>query len=421
MKIIIISHTFQLRYYYRRWELFAQQHPDVDVVLLAPEKFTFHRNRLYSYGSSETGEGTTIDEGNFHIRTFRMRSIKGMWVSPDFKRIFKEENPDLIYHLGTQHQISLVQIGKIVKRLRLHAKIALFSMRGPVSDLENMRRTRSYGFIEWAARYYVAKYVTKYVNKHYDAVFCHYPDAVASFRKEGFDGPIYMQTQVGVNTEWFYPNEEWGREIRERYNVGDAYLFGSASRFTLDKGIDDVIEALPKEGNWKYLMMGTGSESDIKRLKDKIHERGFEDRIIMPGFIDRLEMPKYWNAVDCAIHVPHTTPHWVETFSLSAIQPMATKKPIIANTSGSVPYQVGPDALVVAEGDIQQLHDRICWVLEHQEEAKAIGEKLYNRAISCFSVEHLNQMFYDTLQDVLKDRYDEAKVDMATYKTLEQR
>ena len=415
MKIIIISHTFQLRYYYRRWELFAQQHPDVDVVLLAPEKFTFHRNRLYSYGSSETGEGTAINEGNFHIRTFRMRSVKGMWVSPDFKRIFKEENPDLIYHLGTQHQISLVQIGKIVKRLRLHAKIALFSMRGPVSDLENMRRTRSYGFIEWAARYYVAKYVTKYVNKHYDAVFCHYPDAVASFRKEGFEGPIYMQTQVGVNTEWFYPNEESRQEIRERYNIGDAYLFGSASRFTLDKGIDDIIEALPREGNWKYLMMGTGSESDIKRLKDKIHERGFEDRIIMPGFVDRLEMPKYWNAVDCAIHVPHTTPHWVETFSLSVVQPMATAKPIIVNDSGSVPYQVGSDGIIVKEGDIIELGKKLLWAIENPKEASSIGAKMFDYVNKSFSVLHLNDLFYETIKDVVSGIFDPNKADMTTY------
>lgn len=417
MKIIIISHTFQLLYYYRRWELFAQQHPDVDVVLLAPEKFTFHRNRLYSYGTSETGEGKVIDEGNFHIRTFRMRTVKGMWISPDFKRIFKEENPDLIYHLGTQHQISLVQIGKVVRRSHLKAKIALFSMRGPVSDLENLWKTRSYGFVEWAARYYVAKYVTKYVNKHYDAVFCHYPNAVASFQKEGYNGPIYMQTQVGVNTEWFYPNEEWREQIREKYNIGDAYLFGSASRFTLDKGIDDIVDALPKEGNWKYLMMGTGSDADKKRLKEKIRERGLEERIIIPGFIDRMEMPKYWNAVDCAIHVPRTTPHWVETFSLSVVQPMATAKPIIVNDSGSVPYQVGPDGVIVKEGDIAELSEKLSWALNSKNEAAELGRKMYNFVNRAFSVQHLNDLFYETIKDVIAGKYDPNKADMANYKT----
>lgn len=36
-KVAIINHSFQVGYFCRRWELFALQHPDVDVYLLAPK------------------------------------------------------------------------------------------------------------------------------------------------------------------------------------------------------------------------------------------------------------------------------------------------------------------------------------------------------------------------------------------------
>lgn len=415
MKIILINHTFQLKYYYRRWELFAESHPDVDVILLTPEKVEWYKNKAYSFGKSTISYGKQIDKRNFQIRTFKQIIVKGVWYSPDFKKLLLDIKPDIIYHLGTHQQYSLVQIGKISKKYLPHTKLILFSMRGPVSNLSNLKKQAKLSNPVALFKYYLAKYVVNYVNEKYDAVFCHYPDAVKCFRKEGFTKPIYMQTQVGVNTEWFRPSDEERKVIREKYGLGDAYVFGSATRFTLDKGLDDIIDALPYEGNWKMLMIGSGAPDDVERIKGKIAARHLEEKIVLPGFIPKMDMPQYWNAIDCAIHVPRTTGHWEETFSLSVVQPMATKKPIIVNTSGSVPYQAGPDAILVKEGDIHQLHDKICWVLDHQNESKEIGEKLHNRVVSCFSVEHLNQMFYDTLQDVLVDKYDMKKYDMTRY------
>ena len=121
--------------------------------------------------------------------------------------------------------------------------------------------------------------------------------------------------------------------------------------------------------------------------------------------------------MDCAIHVPRTTRKWVETFSLSAIQPQITKKTIIANTSGSVPYQVGFDELIVPEGDIKALHDKILWALNNRDEIKEYGLKLYERTHNGFEIQHLNDTFYDTLvEDILTGSYDKNKVDMVTYK-----
>ena len=202
----------------------------------------------------------------------------------------------------------------------------------------------------------------------------------------------------------------------EKYNLGDSFVFGSASRFSSDKGIQVILNALPKEGNWKYLMMGSGSESEISYLRNIIKTRGIADKVIETGFVDWYDMAKYWNAVDCAIHVPLTTPHWEETFSLAVIQPQITQKPVIGSDSGSVPYQIGINELIVPEGNVEALKEKIEWVLSHKQEAAEMGEKLYYRTKNGFEIKHLNVLFYDTLvEDILRGEYDINKFDMSTY------
>jgi len=416
IKLALISHTFQINYYARRWVLFAQKHPNIDVYLLAPSVVKWYPKKDYSYGNSKTTKGKEVDNGNFHIRLFNP-IFKRSFLSWNIKDLLSDIKPDVFYHIGFHTQISLVQTGRIMRKHFPDSKLILHSMRGPNFDLKIEKSPCSVK--EWINRrlkYVYYSSIWHYVKKHYKAVFCHYPGAVECFRKEGYAGPVYMQTQVGVNTEWFHPDEESRKEIRKKYNLGDSYVFGSASRFSPEKGLDDIIAALPKEGDWKFLMMGSGSESELSRLKKAISDKGLSDKIILTGFVDWYEIARYWNAIDCAIHVPRTTEHWVETFSLSAIQPQATMKPVIGNTSGSVPYQIGFPEMIVKEGDVKALHDKIQWVLGNQDKAAEIGAKMYQRCLSSFSVQHLNDMFYDTLmEDVLNNRFDEAKTDMTKY------
>ena len=413
IKIVLVNHSFQAKYYARRWQLFAKEHKDVDITLLTPAKFKWYNNKQYTYTGGKEMHGENIDDENYHVRVFRLK-YKHSWVSDDFRPLLVDIKPDIIYHIGTHTQLSLIQLSRIRNRYLPKCKLILFSMRGPA---HNIRFPKKDGTLkQWLLDIYLNLYrkvVVKYVNNHYDAIFCHYPDAVECFKKEGFEGPIYMQTQVGVNTEWFHPDENARKEIREKYNLNESFVFGSATRFTIDKGVDEILEALPSEGNYKYLMMGTGSESDLARLSEIINRRQLNDKVIMTGFVDWYDMAKYWNAVDCALHVPRTTPHWVETFSLSVVQAMVSGKPIIGNTSGSVPYQIGPDGIIVKEGDINSLKTKIEWVLNNKEKASEIGKKMKTRVDNGFSVAHLNSLFYRTIiEDILPGVYDLSKVDM---------
>ncbi len=420
-KIVLINHSFQINYFSRRWELLAASHPNVDVTLLAPVEYSWYKGKEYSFGNANTLHGKEKDSGNFHVRTFGLRNHRIIgWDSPDLPKLLVNLKPDIIYHIGMHNMLSLKQVIKIRNRYLPKTKVIAFSMRGPALNLKI--KTDECSAPKWIARRVLYRYLKNrlnYINKNVDALFCHYPDAVRCFREEGYKGPIYMQTQVGVNEEWFHEDATARKEIRDKHSISDdSFVFGSATRFSRSKGVDDILNALPDEGNWRYLMMGSGSEEEKQRLRDIIERRGIQDKVIETGFVDWYDMAKYWNAVDCAIHVPLTTPDWEETFSLSVVQPMITKKPIIGDDSGSVPYQVGFPEMLVPENDVDALSKKIIWVLNHKEEAKSIGEQMYKRTHNSFEIHHLNDLFYRTIvDDVLTGCFDQTKVDMANYST----
>ena len=417
IKIVLINHSFQINYFSRRWQLFAQQHPDVDVTLLAPLKFEWYATPGYNWGSSFTKEGSSYDNKNYHVRTFRIRNRAHLgWISPDFNTILTEIQPDIVYHIGTQDMASLNQILRFKVHHMPKLKVIAFSMRGPALSLRLNICKNPIRLLLRFVNYQIQRRRISYLNRHCDAVFCHYPTAVECFRKEGYHGPIYMQTQVGVNEEWFHEDLDARAEIRSKYGIEEStFVFGSATRFSKDKGVDIILNALPKDGNWKYLMMGTGSEDDIQRLKGIIASRGLESKVISTGFVDWYDMTKYWNAVDCAIHVPITTNYWEETFSLSIVQAMITKKPVIGSDSGSVPYQIGFDQMIVPENDVESLRLKMVWALNNLEELNELGNQMYERTRRCFTVSSLNNLFYYTIIDILSGTYDPKKSNMASY------
>lgn len=425
IKLVLVNESFTNPIFYRRWELLAEKHRDWDITLLAPRKESFKATKG-SFGRDVTIQGQIIDNNNFHIRVFDKKYLMGLgWISPDFKNILSEIAPDVIYNIGAHNQISLLQLMRLRNRYLPKAKLLSFSMRGPNYNISHFKEKCSplSRYIKRRLYYVYVKSALDYFNKNCDAVFCHYPDAMKCFRDEGYKGPIYMQTQVGVNPELFHYDEKKRTEIRQKYEIDDStFVFGSATRFTPDKGLYEILKALPVEGNWKYLMMGSGTKEEEQKLRELIQARGLGDKIILTGFVQLKDMPKYWNAIDCMLHVPITTFSWVETFSIALVQGMITGKPVIGSNSGSVPYQIGEEGIIIPEKDVDALHEKIVWVLSHQDEAKTIGERMRSRAENCFSVFHLNDMFYETvMEDVLQGKYDEKKIDMARYRTKEER
>lgn len=420
MKIVIINHTFQKPEFCKRWSILAQMHKDLDVTLLAPNDWAWGKVKTQTYGQVFNIKGTVVEKENFRIHLIDTKEDRlGEWRSVLLEKEIAKIHPDIVYFIGGHTAAPIMQLYKIRKKLHYNdMKIIAFSMRGHTPTIDFKRSEPGIKkYIHAVGKYIIFAPRVKKTNKFCDALFCHYPAALEAFRDEGYTKPIYMQTQVGVDPDIFGPDQEARKKIREKYNLGDAFVFGSASRFHYSKGLSQIIQALPKEGNWKYLMMGWGRDDEVAVIKKQIADRGLQDKIILTGYIDNwTDMAEHWNALDCAVHAPLTTLRWEETFSLALVQAMITGLPVIGSNSGSVPYQIGPDGIIVPEGDINAMREQMVRMMNNPDEARRIGTKMRRRSQECFSIYHLNELFYATLQDVMKGVYDREKIDMAKCK-----
>lgn len=406
MKIVIVNHTFAKTIMQKRWRELASSNRDWDVYLLAPTEWVYGGDRELTFGGLEKSYGRNLDFENFHVRLFLMVEHKYItWTSPDMLNIIKSINPNVIYHIGFHLQESLQQLISYVAKHR-EVMLLAFSMRGPHHELNSRFRNSVSNPIRKILRkinYSYSKYKLQRMNKYCYAIFCHYPDARKSFINEGFSRNIFLQTQVGVDMEQFFPDRKKGIKIREKYGIrSNEYLFISAVRFNKSKGIIDILNSLPLKGNWKYLVCGWGLSDEVDAVKDTIRKNHLDDKVILAGFIDREMMPDYWNAADCAIHFPRTTHEWVETFSLSVAQAMAVGLPVVGSSSGSVPFQVGNEGLIVAEEDMFGLRELLTKMEQDREFGRLIGKRMYKRSYN-FSTSHLNELFVDTVNSLLND------------------
>ena len=376
--------------------------------------------KTQTYGQVFEINGKELEKENFRIHLIDTKEDRlGEWTSKKLEEEIQLICPDVVYFIGGHTAAPLMQIIKLKKKFRYNnMRILAFSMRGhtPTIDFKKNEPGIKKYINTFGKRLILGPRVRK-CNKYCDAIFCHYPDAYKAFRDEGYNRSLYIQTQVGVDPDIFAPNEEKRKKIREKYKLGDAFVFGSASRFQDSKGLHEIIRALPEEGNWRYLMMGWGREDEVKSIKCEIKNRHLEDKIILTGYIDNWDdMAAHWNALDCAVHAPLTTLRWEETFSLALVQAMITGLPVIGSSSGSVPYQIGPDGIIVEEGNIEAMREQMIRMMNSPDDKRNIGAAMRKRALECFSIYHLDELFYLTLQDIMNGVYDKNKVDMAEFR-----
>ena len=244
------------------------------------------------------------------------------------------------------------------------------------------------------------------VKRFHDFMCVHYPKGKEIFQDQGkFKKPIYIQTQIGVNSEIFYPSEKSKTIKRQELSIPrDVFVFCYVARIHEEKGIFDILEAFKHiDFDFKLLILGNGKDS--KKVKEKIVNFKLENKVKLLGYVENeTEVAEYLNASDCLLHVPKTTKTWVDTFPLAVVQGMACSIAIIGSDSGAIPYQLGENGIIVKEHNPYEIRKVLMKLLERKIKAADYGSKLLERATNCFEIEHLNRLLLDTVKDQLNNR-----------------
>jgi glycosyltransferase involved in cell wall biosynthesis len=179
----------------------------------------------------------------------------------------------------------------------------------------------------------------------------------------------------------------------------DSPVVGLAARFSAQKGLRDLVAAVPelvRRIPGVHVVIG-GSGPLESELRSQAMALGVSDAIVWPGHV--LNMPRFLSALDVFVS-PATT----EAFGIALIEAAAAGVPTIATRVGGVPEVIldGETGLLVAPHDPSALAQAIVGLLDDRHTAIKLAEHARRRAIMEFSPEAMVDGTLEVYADALR-------------------
>ena len=238
----------------------------------------------------------------------------------------------------------------------------------------------------------------KWINLLSDRVLVVSTDLEEFFRPGGKVSKVYN----GVDAEKFRPDIS-GSRFRNKYGIPEAaFVFGMVGTIEERKGYMlflKAAEALPQDESVRFLIVGSGSPEDEKKVRDFLKERpGLSDQVILTGRLS--DMPEVMAGIDVLV-----MPSLWEGFPRALIEAMAAGRPAIATDVGEVRYIIedGSTGFIIRKGDAAGLEERMSACIGMGDGLKEMG-RLARESVYRFSVQAHIQNVAFKYEEVLADR-----------------
>jgi hypothetical protein len=185
----------------------------------------------------------------------------------------------------------------------------------------------------------------------------------------------------GIDSSLFNPAIK-DSGIRRKYGWEKLNVVLCPRRIAPKNGIIYLIEAIPevikRKNNVHFLFVGPIREENYwKLIRKRIEEMGIEKYVTFTGGVPHAEMTKYYAVSDVVV-----IPSLIEAISLSALEAMACKKPIVATAVGGLCEIIKNqyNGILVKPADSEALAKAILLFLNNNELAINCAENGYSTA-----------------------------------------
>ena len=250
--------------------------------------------------------------GRFHLYTFR-----GLGA------IARRFRPDIIHVDEEPYNVAAAQACRIAGTIA--ARCVFFAWQNLVRRLPP-----PFGWIE---RYVYAR----------SAGIAGTPSAARVLRAKGFDAPLRVIPQFGIDLDVFAP---WDGEP-----TAAGFRVGYAGRLVPAKGVEVLIRATAGLGSGVRLKVaGSGpAEPSLRTLAARHAEVSFV------GALPSDAMPKFYRGLDVFVLPTTGRRGWTEQFGRAAVEAMACGVPVVVSDAGELPQVIGDAGRVVPAGDVGAL------------------------------------------------------------------
>jgi len=383
-KLVVISHALVQKSSRYRWEYFAETYKDWEVHLIVPrywESRWFNELIVFCVKPEQ--------RDNYFLHPMPTTSVHnwGKYFIIGLGKKLKEINSDVIYIV---HEESILIHHQIYRVKNKKAKVIFFSM--------NAEGRKRFGRkMQFLLKYFLFPDI----KRNTVAAITHCKEGVWSLRSQGYNKPIYIQTNIGVHNEIFKPMPDIREKIRKKLGFEDKFVIGYAGRLITDKGIDNLLEALQEVefNNWALLLVGDGR--DRQKFENIITKNGWQKRVYITGFVEVEEVGKWMNAMDLFFIGSKI----VDSFPLVPVQAQLCKIPVIASDKPALPTQLADTAIFFKAGDSKDLAKKLNDVYKNYKNLSKLVEKGYQRSKNLFSAKGISDNFYKILDQVVSGNF----------------
>lgn len=186
-----------------------------------------------------------------------------------------------------------------------------------------------------------------------------------------------------------------GSSARSSYSCKQVVAVG---RYSWQKGFDLLINAWKivnaSYPDWQLAIYGNGDNGFYQKQADDL---GLSSVITCHGPVENIH-EKY---VESSLFVLSSR---YEGFGLVLVEAMGAGLPIVSFACPCGPSDIvenGLTGILVPPGNVEQLAEKICFLIEHQDVRQAMGEKAISRA-KMFTQERVMQQWIELFENLMK-------------------
>ena len=353
MRITLISKACIVGSYQTKLEALAE-HEDVELTVVVPPAWRENGRFQHLERAHTTGYELVVAplrwNGHYHLHYY-----------PTLAEILRTARPDLCHIDEEPYNLATWLASKAAHRVG--ARTLFFTW-------QNIQRRYPPPFAQFEGQVYRRSHAAIAGNR----------DAERVLRDKGFEGPIRVIPQFGVDTDLFRP--ALSREREDRLTVG------YAGRLVEEKGVSALLEALAQlKGPWRWIVCGSGPLRG--QLESRLRELGLVDRVRFHDQVPSGDMPRYLNMMDLLVLPSLTRPNWREQFGRILIEAMACQVPVIGSDSGEIPHVIGDAGLIFPEGDVRALGEAISALQGDDARRRELGQAGRARVLAHFTMRQI--------------------------------
>jgi glycosyltransferase involved in cell wall biosynthesis len=369
MKVVMLSKALVSGAYQKKLEELARL-PDVELVALVPPAWR------------EPGVGTLRLERTFtqgyrlEVLPMRLNGQHHLHFYPGLRRLLQRERPD-VFHID-EEAFNLATFLAMREGVRLGARCCFYNWA-------NMERHYPPPF----------SFFERYTFRHAAHAIVGNQEAAAIIRRHGYQGPVTLLPQFGVDPELFAP-----RPAPSPTDAQRPFVVGYVGRLVAAKGVLDLVEALAGLPDGVRLRL-VGSGDLRPQVEQHARDLGVQARVELCETVPSTEVPDVLRGLDALVLPSHTTPNWKEQFGRILVEAMSCGVPVVGSSSGEIANVIGAAGIVFPETNVAALRNALLLLAEQPALCRELSRRGRERVLRHYTQAALAGKYADVYREMM--------------------